>query len=457
MFNVGAASVCITPPIGGLLSGYAARKDVSIGVHDDLFARCLVVGDGHTEVAIITCDLIGLDKEIVAEVRERVTKQTGLPTSNLMICCTHTHSGPDGLRKGITGFDASLREITIRKLASLVNLARSQCEPCKMKIGFMDVHTLSQNRRDPDWGILPRLTVLIAENESGDIKAILINFACHGTVLGSKNLYISADYPGAVVGVIQAVMGENVTVLFTNGACADINPARRTPSFKEIERFGLVLGGEVLRLAGDLLALGDRVAADNIRWGEAIEKKIDAGHLIKDGKLWVGSRHVQLKLKEPLSSDEDYKHKLQELRKELEALKACGASLDKIREQMAKITALEAESYFAPRVRNLRESGEEYLSCELQVIGFDDETAIIGLPGEIAHDIGKELINHGGFSYLTICGYSNDYAGYIVTDRTYLEGGYEAGATPFAPGTEDAFVKAALDLLGDCRKREGNG
>jgi len=58
---VGAAEIVITPPVGTYLDGYGARTSGSVGVHDDLHARALVVDDGVTQAALVSCDLIGVD------------------------------------------------------------------------------------------------------------------------------------------------------------------------------------------------------------------------------------------------------------------------------------------------------------------------------------------------------------------------------------------------------------
>ena len=65
----GAAEVVITPPVGTLLDGYGARTSGSVGVHDDLHARALVIDDGATQVALVSCDLIAVDRRLVAAVR----------------------------------------------------------------------------------------------------------------------------------------------------------------------------------------------------------------------------------------------------------------------------------------------------------------------------------------------------------------------------------------------------
>ena len=46
--RAGVSKVCITPPVGTWQGGYGARRHPCVGVHDDLFARALVLaGDGE--------------------------------------------------------------------------------------------------------------------------------------------------------------------------------------------------------------------------------------------------------------------------------------------------------------------------------------------------------------------------------------------------------------------------
>jgi hypothetical protein len=50
----------------------------------------------------------------------------------------------------------------------------------------------------------------------------LVNFACHGTVLGPDNLLVSADWIGAMRSRVEADLG--ILTLFLQGAAANLNP-----------------------------------------------------------------------------------------------------------------------------------------------------------------------------------------------------------------------------------------
>ena len=55
--RVGAAAVVITPPVGTPMAGYYFERAAE-GVHDDLFARALVLEQGGTKAALVSLDLI---------------------------------------------------------------------------------------------------------------------------------------------------------------------------------------------------------------------------------------------------------------------------------------------------------------------------------------------------------------------------------------------------------------
>ncbi len=73
VLTAGAAETVITPPVGTPMEGYGARADVSQGVHDDLHARAVVIDDGDSAVAIVACDLVGVERKLVARGEWRAT------------------------------------------------------------------------------------------------------------------------------------------------------------------------------------------------------------------------------------------------------------------------------------------------------------------------------------------------------------------------------------------------
>ena len=88
------------------MAGYGARDRGSESIHDELHAKALVLDDGSTEVALITTDLIGIDREFAERVRGLVEARVGIPPDRVWMCGSHTHFGPAVSTRRKEGDDA---------------------------------------------------------------------------------------------------------------------------------------------------------------------------------------------------------------------------------------------------------------------------------------------------------------------------------------------------------------
>jgi predicted neutral ceramidase superfamily lipid hydrolase len=92
--RAGASASKITPPVGGDLAGYARREGPSVGVHDDLWCRTLVLDDGDTRLALVALDLLSVDFEVAALLHGAVAGAVGTAPDHVLVNCTHTHAAP---------------------------------------------------------------------------------------------------------------------------------------------------------------------------------------------------------------------------------------------------------------------------------------------------------------------------------------------------------------------------
>ena len=67
--KIGVASATITPFLDDPLVGYYYPR-MPDGVHDDLHAKTLVIDDGHDQVVLVACDLVGIPRQPVDEARQ---------------------------------------------------------------------------------------------------------------------------------------------------------------------------------------------------------------------------------------------------------------------------------------------------------------------------------------------------------------------------------------------------
>src|SRR5690348_14722781 len=89
--KAGAATSNMTPDIGAPIVG-GHLPVPSTHVHDDLHVRCLVLDDGKTKLALITCDVVGIHRNVCDAAKKQIEEQVGIPATNILISATHTHS-----------------------------------------------------------------------------------------------------------------------------------------------------------------------------------------------------------------------------------------------------------------------------------------------------------------------------------------------------------------------------
>ena len=208
----------ITPKIGSKMVGYGNRLSHSTGVHDPLLARALVLEDDGGAWAIVSCDLCYTNAETVAAIRAAVQQRTEIPPAHVLVVSTHTHSGPHDLRP--QNWDRPLAEM----VADAVAMAYQARQPARIASGYGFLYGHSINRRWLDRPIDPGVTVLRVDDANGKLLGLFTNFGNHSVVLGYDNYLLSGDWPGFATRKLEADLGDNVTVLFSQGGAGDINP-----------------------------------------------------------------------------------------------------------------------------------------------------------------------------------------------------------------------------------------
>ncbi len=103
-FLAGAAAVDITPKTLPVIVCGSFQERTADSVHDPLHARCLVLDDGETRVAIVVVDNCLMPRSLLDEAKALASNATGIPTDRILISATHTHSAPSAM--GALGSDA---------------------------------------------------------------------------------------------------------------------------------------------------------------------------------------------------------------------------------------------------------------------------------------------------------------------------------------------------------------
>ncbi len=269
--RVGVAKVDITPKDLTGLIGVVNRPFQ--GVHDPLFVRALVFDNGVNTSAIVEIDIAEIGDTM--PLRQRISKELGIPADHLMIAATHDHSAPrsgpvtpgtssvQGRPYGTPAFVKQVDDAIVEALRQ----AKGSLQPARVGIGTgkVDVsvqrmiYTTTrgwQSNTDEDGRSDKTVWVLKFDTPAGVPIAILMNYAVHSNVMaGVPDNKITGDLAGMAERYVERQYQDKVVALFAMGAAADEYPkfnfrqGDKTDPYEASEVLGNMLGGEVVAVA----------------------------------------------------------------------------------------------------------------------------------------------------------------------------------------------------------------
>lgn len=246
-FLAGSAVADLTPDHPVPLGGYSARRGRPMtGVHDRVLAKALWLESGDRRICLVTTDLIGSSDEFRGEILRRLPPEA---KCDLILAASHTHSGPGALSRNpllqiaIGKFDPALYERYLGIVSDLVVRAAAARRPGRAGVARTEAPELQHNRRAERYAGTPPTDPEVLVLRVG--RAVVVNYAAHGTVLGSDNFLVSGDWPGAFQRILERKCG--ATVLYTNGAEGDLAPAppEGGDDFVRCEKIGEALAVKV--------------------------------------------------------------------------------------------------------------------------------------------------------------------------------------------------------------------
>lgn len=256
--RAGAATSNITPLMGVPLDGTIMQIGPARHVHDELHARCLVLDDGTTKLALVVADCTMISRDVIDRAKALATEHTGIPAGNILISATHTHSTP----RALTGLSsdplhgAYLDYLAIR-ISEAIRRAVNQLSPAQVGWASFAEPRFVQNRRwfvegaqartnpfgetgeevvmnpgkegliRPAGPVDPEVFLLSVRHADGRPLALLANYGLH-YVGGIPGGTVSADYFGVFAGEVtrrlDAVDSDPPFVaIMSNGTSGDVN------------------------------------------------------------------------------------------------------------------------------------------------------------------------------------------------------------------------------------------
>jgi len=420
--KVGIGLSIITPPIGVELAGYGFYLHrSSTRVHDNLYSRALVLeGGDKTRIVIISNDLLSLSEKLIEKSKSLISLKVGINKNNILITCTHTHSGPvAAFARGCGRIDPEYLEKLPDKICNSAIEACKNTKPAKLGFGREEVNIISFNRAEKDGPINSSVRVIKIDSLLGIPLAFLFNFACHPVTIDRRTLgstLISRDWPGYAIDMISSE--SKVKSMFLQGTCGDINPivAWHNFQFEGVSITGHIVGSKVIEIARKIKTL-------------------------KIKKVSLRKRIIQLPL--DVFSEEEIN-----LIIETEKQKN---SWDNNLSHFYKDWSISMKE----KIRT--KSYHNMLSVEIALLKIDtenQEVALIFLPGEVFTRLGLKIIKECRFDDTFVIGYYGKQIGYIPDEFDFKRRGYAATVVPrimdifpYKKNVGEILVKEALKLF----------
>lgn len=405
--RAGAAQVEITPPLGTSLAGYFTDR-VSDAVADPLFARAVIIESDGERLALVSCDVICLTRETTDPAKALIAEQCGIEPERVLICATHTHTGPNTRRTGkqviptnIGWLDALPGLIAGAVEAACADMFDAVLVPGRQSENGFGSNRLGRRRdgaevfgKDKTLGpagpIDPDVLALAVRERDGTVRAMVVNHAMHADATGGT--HISAGWPGKVGRTVADVYGAQAVTVFLNGCCGDINHHHWEP--KRIASKGQLRTDQMGRAMAGL-------AVNAVEMGEPLENATIDGRLRRPLIPWY-------------TRDEAMRAEVEQLH--------------------AKPQPSPMEKMIIERFDEWPNDGQK-AEVTVQAIRLG-ELLFIGLPGEIFTKWGLEIKHWSPARFTFVAELANDWFGYIPTSDQAHRGAY--GAKPILSRRLDA-------------------
>ena len=424
MLEAGTAKVCISPAAGARLAGFAARQDVCRGVHDDLYSRALVLRSGTEAAAVVAVDVLALPAGFVDRVRENIARKTELRADSVMIASTHTHAAPVTITTFFNpgeAVDGEYMESLAAAIERSVETAWRDRFNASAGVGCSSIQGFGVNRRSPDGKpVDDEVGILRVDDDRGRTRAVLMNYACHPTVLGPDNLLASGDFPAAAIERIEAVQGS--FALFVNGAEGDVSVGHSS----ELSAIGVIAPGRTFERAAEL---GTKLADTVLRGLPAIRTS-------NAPALKTASATVDLPLKRFPAGELT----LRELESARQRLAAMDPSDEGYRQAKSDLLYASITNFYA--AGGAPANGA--LTIQLQGLRVGG-TAFVAIPAELFVELGL-LIKRSAPQPTFLVGVANGYIGYLPDRPSYAAGGYEVVSAQVDETAGERLIAGVLEL-----------
>jgi len=229
--------------LAGFGNGRAATE-----IHDDVWARAVVLRQNETTLAFVAIDAVGLFLDDIQPIRDAVAD---LDVDYVSVSATHDHEtydtigiwGPDldttGRAPEYLAYVQAQAAQAIRDAVAALEPANVQYASLRLRETPIGLRRLVSDTRDPNIIDDEVRVMRFARPADGSTISTLVNLSSHPEYMGSRNTALSSDYPNWLRDGIEngvegpdGAMAEGVggVCVFINGAVgSQIGPGRVQP------------------------------------------------------------------------------------------------------------------------------------------------------------------------------------------------------------------------------------
>ncbi len=438
MLKAGFAQEIITPPIGVGLAGYANKRP-NRGNYDELYVKVVAMERDGVKFGFVSFDLCNVAQALWDKLEKLIVDAYNREFyDSLIICTTHTHTGPE-YRRNLDELALFALEETAQAAfrairRAFMNLQEATLESTSVynnpygfvRRYFMKNGTVITNPgwRNPDIdkpeSDFDRTINVLAVKQHGRIAALLCNIANHGDTVGGD--IVSADWFGHFAHEVQHELKSGLPVLVLDDCSGDINHFDFRQDIKQTSPAEAArIGRGYARIVLDALANLEPVA--------------DAEVSVKVGTVTIPHRKLTA---EEVAAAQHVLDTVPDIPKE--------GDLES-QDLANKVPA--ALRLFAQAALNCHAQSTPSHDGRLTAITIGKDLAFVSLPGEPFNGITRAIRERSPFKQTFVVTLAQSVSGYVPMRECFERGGYEVQPqiNSVAPDAAEAIIDAAIKNL----------
>ena len=375
-----------------------------VGIHDEVYARALLLDDGQRRIALAVVEVTKLPDP--AGLVKQIAHEAGVPETNVLVAATHTHNVPLVFfhEKEPNALQAREIERLTRGTLEAVRQAKARMQPAKIAFGraqaWINVNNGEQaglKPYDPRGPSDKSLDVVRVAKPDGTSLALLVNYASHAEVMFRSatrdgGYEVSGDLPGAVARLLEGQPGAAPVVLYTAAAEGD-----QVTQFKSLQPAGRLPEADEGAAGWSLLDVQARRLSESVM---GVLTNMSEGDL---------QAHIEAAATE--------------------------------------VTCPGQRLHRDPNTGQFTSEDTPPVSIPLSVIRIND-IALAGVGGDVASAIGEHFKASSPLTHSTLISMANGGLGYLLTDASYEHPNHGVMGSPVKPHcAEEAIVGGLVGLI----------